>query len=295
MWRELSSVHGPGRDVPAAARSYVAMVGEEAVGAATALVSTVHAPLRMLVVNVAPEQRRRGVGSALVAALSGDPSVGGGPFLARLPAGDSASLGFATRLGLSVVNRAFALDVDPASYEAAGWMKNVLAPADIGCDLYRSGEPAWPGTGAFVDFLHDGYCRSHERWAPCPGFPPERRRGFFLSAVEPGSPVVLTRGGEIVAAASLRRDETFGSEYLHLVFAYARSRGGEAADLVGVVVAECLRYAAARGARIAWELHETDTVQLGHAQRLGGRRLIDIVLCGPASGREPAPEGEAPQ
>lgn len=247
MWRRLCSVHGPGRDVPVVARTYVAVAGAAAVGAATALVSTVHAPLRMLVVNVCPSRRREGIGSGLVATLAGDPAIGGGPFLMRTLAGDPSGLGFSTRLGLAVANRAFGLEVDPESPAASVWLKGLPTPADLGCDLRRSGEPGWPGTAAFVDFLHEGYCRSHETWVPWAGFPPERRERFFLSELEPDSPVALMRQEEIVAAASLRRDETFGPEFLHLVFAYASPSDPAAVDLVGMVVAECLRYAAARG------------------------------------------------
>src|SRR4051812_17861754 len=90
MWRRLSSIHGPGRDVPAVARTYVAVAGGEVVGAATALVSIVHAPLRMLVINVCPLRRWEGIGSGLVAALAGDPAISGGPFLMRISAGDSS-------------------------------------------------------------------------------------------------------------------------------------------------------------------------------------------------------------
>lgn len=291
MWRRLSSVHGPGRDVPAVARTYVAVAGGEAVGAATALVSTVHAPLRMLVVNVCPQRRREGIGSGLVAAVADDPAISGGPFLIRIPAGDPSGLGFADRLGLAVVNRAFGHEVDPESPAASVWLKSLRTPADLGCDVRRSGEPGWPGTAAFVDFLHDGYRRCHETWTPCPGFPPERREGFFLSEVEPDSQVALTRRAELVAAASLRRDETFGPELLHLVFAYALPSDPAADDLVGAVVAECVRYAAARGRKIAWELHETDAAALLHARQLGGRCLIDLMLCGPGASPESPPEG----
>jgi GNAT superfamily N-acetyltransferase len=291
MWRRLSSVHGPGRDLPAVARTYVAVAGGEAVGAATALVSTVHTPLRMLVVNVCPSRRREGIGSELVAALAGDPAIGGGPILMRTPAGDPSGLGFSARLGLAVINRAFGLEVDPESPAASVWLKGLPTPADLGCHLRRSGESGWPGTAAFVDFLHEGYRRSHETWVPCAGFPPERREGFFLSELEPDSPVALLRQREIVAAASLRRDETFGPELLHLVFAYASPSDPAAVDLVGMVVAECLRFAAARGRKIAWELHETDAAALVHARRLSDRRLIDLMLYGPGPGSEPRPEG----
>ena len=290
MWRRLSSVHGPGRDVPAVARTYVAVSGGEAVGAATALVSTVHAPVRMLVVNVAPERRREGIGTRLVAALSADPAIGDGPLLARIPVGDPGGLAFTARLGLAVVNRAFGLEVDPDSPEATAWLKGVRTPADLGCDMLRFGEPGWPGTAAFVEFLHDGYRRSHEAWVPCPGFPVERREGFFLSEVEPASEVALVRNGELIAAASLRRDETFGPEFLHLVFAYALPSDA-AGDRLAAVVAECLRYAAVGGRMIAWELHETDTAALGHTRQFGGRRLIDLLLCGSSSAPGPAPGG----
>jgi hypothetical protein len=291
MWRRLSAVHGPGRDRPAIVRTYVAVASGEAVGAATALVSTVHAPLRMLVVNVCPQRRREGIGSGLVAAVAGDPAIGGGPFLIRIPTGDPSGLGFSARLGLTVVNRAYGLEVAPESPAAQAWLNSLRSPADLGCDVRRSGEPGWPGTAAVVDFLHDGYCRSHQTWTPCRGFPQERREAFFLSEVEPESQVALTRRGELLAAGSLRRDETFGPELLHLVFAYARPGDPATDDLVGAVVAECLRYAAARGRRIAWEFHETDAAALLHARQLGGRCLIDLTLCGPGAGPEAAAEG----
>jgi hypothetical protein len=56
-------------------------------------------------------------------------------------------------------------------------------------------------------------------------------------------------------------------------------------------VAECLRYAASRGRKIAWELHETDAAALVHARQLSDRRLIDLMLCGSGTGPECRPEG----
>jgi ribosomal protein S18 acetylase RimI-like enzyme len=95
----------------ASRRTLVFVRDDEIVGAGTLLASARHPSRYFVVVLVAPDARRRGVGSKLLTELVG---LGDGrPLLARVREADTAGLAFLCARGFNVLTRSRVGVVDP--------------------------------------------------------------------------------------------------------------------------------------------------------------------------------------
>jgi GNAT superfamily N-acetyltransferase len=215
------------------------------VGGVGTLVGSARHPTRLFVViAVAPELRRRGIGTALLDELVA--LADGRPLLARTRESDRASLAFLRARGFGPLMRNRTGVVDPRDPRVARW---VGAQDAITLDSRASQEE-------IARAHEDAYRWEHESWSPTSTRPLEESLRLFC-------------GESWIAESALlapARDAAVGVASLHgpplapstsELFLIAGVSGRDAPTLRALVAAE-LAFARARGARVSIEADEAN-------------------------------------
>lgn len=243
--REISAVHGPDVEGEARWRKTLIYAREEWVlGAATMLASARHPSRYFVVVVVAPDVRRRGVGSALLAECVklGD----GRPLLARVRENDPAGVGFLRAHGFNILMRNRIGVVDPNDDRVQGWMAETpSARIETGVsrdELARAHEEA--------------YAAEHASWAPMTERPLQESLRLFCGESWLAQTARVVRGeGRIVAVAGLHGPPLAPS--MTELFLIAGSSIGDEAALRALVAAE-LGVALSLGATVSIEADDAN-------------------------------------
>lgn len=229
--------HGLPIDGPYFRRS--SLVAElDGVVVAAATISHVHRhPSRgWLALAVAPAQRRRGIGSALVDELR---NFTDRPLCTRARFEDEPAVAFLRGHGFGLLDRSWGGRFDPTA------LVDRLPPRTIG-------RP--PTLDEAAAFFERCYCATHLFDPPTP-WPLERAREVFCGRdLVAGSLVGVWEDGSLVAAASLTRTPGYDpGDELYLVWAGALGPDRHAASQV---VAACVRFAHDAGKAIRFEVNE---------------------------------------
>ena len=240
-------LHGEPREGERWRRTWVAEMGGAVVGAVTVGRNWVHPDRYTCALEVAPAQRRRGIGRLLVEhARSVRPEPR--PLNAKVRERDAAARGLATALGAVPYQRAPCPQVDPASAEIRAWCAQ--SAADV-TSLEALG-PAGVAT-AFADvyrWIHDG-------WAPVGS---EHALAAMSELVTADADLALScglwRDGPLVAAAFAFREEP---ERVECVLETIRRDEADGVAAVAAVLAGVLTAAHDAGLHeVELDGHDTD-------------------------------------
>lgn len=243
--REISAIHGHDLDGEDRwRRTLVSVASGEVVGAGSLLGSARHPARYFVVLLVAPEFRRRGIGSALLAELV---SFGDGrPLLARVRETDEAGLEFLSARGFEVLMRNRVGVVDPSDPHVRAWVAGSPA-ARLESDLSRQE----------LALAHEqAYATEHASWSPTVKRPAkESMRLFCGDSWLPQTARVVRKQGRIAAVAGLHGQPLAPSE--GELFLIAGSAIRDDAALRAIVAAE-LDLALSLGARVSIEADEAN-------------------------------------
>jgi GNAT superfamily N-acetyltransferase len=192
--REISAIHGSDLESEGRwRRTLVYVRDDEVVGAGTLLATARHPSRYFVVVLVAPEARRCGVGSALLAELV---EVGvGRPLLARVREADGAGLAFLDARGFRVLMRSRVGVVDPQDTRVRAW---------IAATPPRLVESQTPRDQLAIAH-EDAYAAEHARWSPVSRRPLEESLRLFCGeSWLPESARTVRSEGRIAAVAGLQ-------------------------------------------------------------------------------------------
>jgi GNAT superfamily N-acetyltransferase len=162
-------------------RTLVSAENGEVVGVGSLVASARHRARYSLVVAVAPEQRRRGIGSALLAELRAGSD--GRPLRARARVVDEPGLAFLRAHGFGLLMRSRTGVVDPA--ETAGWIER------------NRGELVFerPEREQAARLHEDAYRREHASWSPASERPLEESLRIFCGDSWLAEHALAARGG----------------------------------------------------------------------------------------------------
>jgi GNAT superfamily N-acetyltransferase len=241
----ISAIHGPNLDSEDRWRRTLVFVrDDEVVGAGTLLASARHPSRYFAVVLVAPNARRRGVGSTLLAELVG---LGDGrPLLARVREADTAGKAFLRTRGFNVLMRSRVGVVDPRDPHVQAWIA-ATPPGLIESSISRDE----------LAVAHEAaYAAEHARWSPTTERPLEESLRLFCGeSWLPATARAVRREGRIAAVGALHGPPLAPSAAE--LFLIAGSATGDATALRAVVAAE-LDLAQTLGASISIEADDAN-------------------------------------
>ncbi len=242
----ISAIHGPNPDDSEDRwrRTLVFVRDDEIVGVGTLLANARHPSRYFVVVVVASEARRRGVGSRLLADLMG---LGDGrPLLARVRETDTAGMAFLRARGFSVLLRSRVGVVDPQDACVQAWIA-ATPPSLI--------ESSTPRDELAV--AHEAaYAAEHAHWSPTTRRPLEESLRLFCGeSWLPATARTVRSEGRIAAVAGLHGPPLAPSAAE--LFLIAGSATGDATALRAVVAAE-LDLAQSLGAVISIEADDAN-------------------------------------
>ena len=241
----ISAIHGPDLDSEDRWRRTLVFVHhEDIVGAGTLLASARHPSRYVLVVLVAPDARRRGVGSKLLAELVG---LGDGRrLLARVREDHTAATTFLRARGFHVLMRSRVDVVDPNDPRVQAWIA-ATPPSLIESNIPREE----------LAIAHEAaYAAEHACWSPTTERPLEESLRLFCGeSWLPATARVVRREGGIAAVAGLHGPPLAPSA--SELFLIAGSATGDAIPLRAVVAAE-LDLAQALGASVSIEADDAN-------------------------------------
>lgn len=281
---ELYRMHRDWQEPGLLRRTLVAEQAGVLLGAGTLFESRIH-PLRLsLVINVAEGWRRRGVGSALWAALAqlGD----GRPWQIKLTRRDPAGWAFAERRGFRPIITTLTALLDPQASDTRAWL-DTLPSAPAGVVLEPIAAPSPAQTDALAR-CHAAVYRATHTWSPPAELDLERLRDLFCGPDSlPGSQLAAWREGRMIGAACLNHEPFQAGApegYLaHIGAADPHQPHAEA--LTAALLRRCLGWAAARGLRVRCEADSSHPLFRGlleQAPLLEADRDFAIVVNDPA-------------
>lgn len=243
--REISAIHGEDHDDGRWRRTLVSVSSGEIVGAGTLLGSARHPTRYFVVLLVAAEFRRRGIGSALLAALT---SLGDGrPLLARVRETDGTGVGFLRSRGFGLLMRSRVGVVDPHDPRVRAWAAGSRGAEMIDADLS-------PYELAVAH--EEAYAAEHASWSPTTERPvDESLRIFCGDSWLPQTARAVRSQGRIAAVAGLHGPPLASVD--DELFLIAGSATGDEMALRAVVGAE-LELARTLGARVSIEADEAN-------------------------------------
>jgi GNAT superfamily N-acetyltransferase len=182
-------------DEPLLRRTMAAVTGDEVVGLAGVTESRLHPSHLPLAVEVHPEHRRRGVGTALVRSLRAD----GRPGVLRVFTDDRAGTGFARALGSTVLQTLPPEKVRCTSATARSWAAEHRGVTRTGAEVGRERvRRAWLQTYGWV----------HAGWTPVrsAATADEVFDDAFLGGLDLGASHFTVRDGSVSAGAFVLRE-----------------------------------------------------------------------------------------
>ena len=222
----ISAIHGLDLDSDDQWRRTVVCVRDaEIVGAGTLLASARHPSRYFVVVLVAPDARRRGIGSTLLGELAelGD----GRPLLARVRDNDEAGLAFLQDRGFNVLTQSRVGLVDPNDPRVQAWIATA-PPSRIESNTPRD---------ELATAHEEAYAAEHASWSPTTPRPLEESLRLFCGdSWLPVTARAARSEGRITAVAALHGPPL--SPTPTELFLIAGSTTGDAAALRSVVAAE---------------------------------------------------------
>lgn len=242
---EISSLHGPDLDEgELQRRTFVAEEEGTIAGFASVVATRRHPTFSFFTVVVAPERRRRGIATRLLAELRR--SYDARPQLARLRDTDAAGLAFLEANGFTLRMRSREVTVDPADAAVAGWIADQPA-----IELER------PADREEVARAHEqAYGRVHASWAPTPARPLEESLRVFCGEGWLADSAALARdGADVSGVASL-----YGPPFVFAgagLFMIADTISADPRALRSLVAAQ-LGWARGRGTFVAFEADEAN-------------------------------------
>jgi GNAT superfamily N-acetyltransferase len=269
--REISTIHGPDMDLDGGSRR--TRVYEEAaavVGAGSLLGSARHPTRLFLVVAVAPDRRRNGVGSALLGELR---RLADRPLLARARESDQATVAFLHAHGFGLLMRSRTGVVDPTDPVVAAWIARqptmVLAGGASREEVARAHEAA--------------YRWEHKPWSPATTRPLEESLRLFCGESWLRESALLARGGGTATGVASLQGPPLASSSSEL-FLIAGTSSRDAATLRALVAAE-LAFARTREARVSIEADEANAELWKILDELPAALEPDLLLLSTDAGR----------
>lgn len=258
----LFAVHGRPRDGREGfARTVVAEAGGALVGVGTVRSSWLHPARWRVAVHVAAPNRRRGIGSRLLAALVGEmPADDPRPWQAATRASDAAGRAFLARHGFRPLMRTRIGVLDPAALRPEDRRAIDAATRRVEAAGYRigAGRTDRAAARASLAALHAEIYRLAHAWNPPTPLAEQVAAELFLGDdLLPDEVVVARFGGAAIGVASLRRADDPAAVELGWVGVVGEHRT-VADDLVLALVGVCLRRAAAAGWRVEVEVDAAD-------------------------------------
>jgi GNAT superfamily N-acetyltransferase len=231
--------HGLPIDNPTFRRSsLVAELDGVVVGAGTISHGQRHPRRSWLAIDVAPAERRRGIGSVLLDELRRSTER---PLCARARFADEASIGFLRRHRFGLLERSWGGRFDPAAI--VGRLPEL-----------KIGRP--PTLDEAAAFFERWYSETHQFDPPTP-WPLQRAREFFCGDdLIPDSLVCVRDDGSLIAAGSLIRTPGYDSGD-ELYFVWAGTLGIDQRAATDVVAA-CARFALEAGKAVRFEVNEAN-------------------------------------
>lgn len=187
--------YAPDADEPLLRRTTAALEGDRVIGLAGVTESRLHPSHLQLAVEVHPEHRRRGVGTALVRSLRAD----GRPGLARVFTDDEAATAFVRTLGSTVLQTLPPEKVRCASPAVRTWAEEHRGPTRSGVQVGREGvRQAWLQVYGWV----------HAGWTPVRSAATldEVFDDAFLDSLDLGASRFTVRDGAVSAGAFVLRE-----------------------------------------------------------------------------------------
>lgn len=241
----ISAIHGSDLDSEDRwRRTLVYVRDDEIVGVGTLLANARHPSRYFVVVVVASDARRRGVGSKLLADLMGRGD--GRPLLARVRETDTVGMAFLRARGFNILMRSRVGVVDPRDPNVQAWIA-ATPPSLIETSTPRDE----------LAIAHEAaYAAEHARWSPTTERPPEESLRLFCGeSWLPTTARVVRRDSRIAAVAGLHGPPLAPSAAE--LFLIAGSATGDATALRAVVAAE-LDLAQTLGAFISIEADDAN-------------------------------------
>jgi GNAT superfamily N-acetyltransferase len=241
----ISAIHGPDLDSEDRwRRTLVYVRDDEIVGVGTLLATARHPSRYFVVVLVASDARRRGIGSMLLTNLTG---LGDGrPLLARVREIDKVGMAFLRARGFSVLVRSRVGVVDPNDPQVRAWI--AASPPS----LIEQGTPRDD-----LAIAHEAaYAAEHAHWSPTTRRSLEESLRIFCGeSWLPATACAVRSEGRIAAVAGLHGPPLAPSAAE--LFLIAGSATGNATALRAVVAAE-LDFAQSLGALVSIEADDAN-------------------------------------
>lgn len=249
-------LHGPARDGQRWRRTLVARQADRVVGAGTVARNPVHAGRYAGAVEVAGDQRRRGVATALLTALRAlrpEPL----PLAGKIRESDPSAWPFGQAMGARVYQRCGCPRLDLTARELTGWRRGALAEAG---ELAAAGELTGMGElsrDQAAALFEEQYRWVHERWSPVTSTEWLRQiSAATVAEADLGASSCAWRQGR-VAAAVFAFAEPDGS--VSLVAETQRRDEADGTGLLGAALARSLTALAERGLRcVELDGHDDD-------------------------------------
>jgi GNAT superfamily N-acetyltransferase len=275
VMRVLQARHGPDTDVPYR-RTRVAERDSRVVAAACATVNAHHPGRFTLRLNVAPDHRRSGVGTALLAEIRAATREDGRPLQVHVRACDAGSLRFAVRRGFRTLIRVRTGVIDTADPRVLQWVEAMALPPS-GTRLVPLDHPDCTASrDDCVVVLDDCYVEAHAWDPPDPLSIGERRDHFLAQNVVPGSPVCAYDGDTLAGVGVLIMPSLFeDSDAWYLCDVGVSGQGRpHARELTGALAAHCLAHAARNGRRVEFEVDDS------HPHLWAALETLPTAACG---------------
>ncbi|MEO8289071.1 MAG: GNAT family N-acetyltransferase [Chloroflexota bacterium] len=239
-----------------ARHTLVAVEGSTVVGAGTLFESTLHPRMHLLVINVAQEWQRRGIGTKLYDALyllSSDRQ-----WCAKMTQCDPAGMSFLAKRGWYGLVGTLTGLLDPQAEAVAKWMRSL--PASIeGCCIVTFSEPDCPATLDEMASIHVHLYTEAHYWNPPSQALASSAQTIFCDGAIKGSELLAYAGGDLVGAANLITspfDPASGEAYMVWLGVLERELHRNP-DLPAALIRRMLEFAARRNLRVRFEVDST--------------------------------------
>ena len=304
--RAAFSIHGPEQDAPGArSRTLIAEAQGRVVGVGTAWEYWLHPTRWRVAIHVRSRHRRRGIGSALFAALVVSASrVERRPWQVAARADDEPGLRFLGSLGFAPLMRTHLGPVNPASIAPRLRREAAAAATRVEAAGYRMAPLAGasdPDQMRRLAALHlDIYRRGHQ-WSPLGPVSPAAASRLFLDAADviPSALDVAWAGQTPAAVASLRRSPPVSPDIpTRLVdlgwVGTAAAFAPDAPELVPALLDRCLRQAEVEGWTVRVEIDEADRLLWGLGRPAPGPLGARLAHLRPRARRRTRPDPYSP-
>jgi len=229
------SLHGPAREGERWRRTLVAEVDEHVVGAVTIARNRVHPARYSQAVEVAASHRRRGLGRALINAVS-QLRPEKRPFAGKVRSSDGPALSFLDKLGGRIIQTSPCPRPDPSSNVIKAWVDAQEVPAGVDLDTLS----AVPDTERSALWARQ-YQWVHDNWMPVE---PRALPDFAIRTVgiaDTDLSVVACRGGQRVAVTWALREP---NDSIVIVAETIERDLSDGQAIVAAALARCLQHLA---------------------------------------------------